>query len=333
VAAKGSVLEVAVVGAGLAGLACAGSLRDRGHAVTIFEKSRGPGGRASTRHEGPLSFDHGAQYFTVRDPEFQRIVDGWHELGVAVPWRGRVSVLGEGGGGSAGAEVERWVGVPGMSALGRQLASELAVRYGTRVAELAREGTTWRLAGDGGVELGRYQAVVVSAPPAQTAALLEQAAPLVAARLSGVQVAPCWAVMAAFPRPLGLPFSGAFVAGGSPLAWVACDSSKPGRGSVPEAWVLHASPGWSAVHLEDPSEPVAGALLQAFSQTLGRRLDQPFHLRAHRWRYALPEGALAERCLVDETGSIVMCGDWCGGPRIEGAVLSGLAAASALAAG
>lgn len=329
--AKGPVLEVAVVGAGLAGLACAGRLRESGHAVTVFEKSRGPGGRASTRHEGPLDFDHGAQYFTVRDPEFRRIVDGWHTLGVAVRWRGRVSVLGDGGGGAAGAEVERWVGVPGMSALGRQLAGELAVWYGTRVAELAREGDVWRLAGDDGVELGRYQAVVLSAPPAQTAVLLERAAPMMAARVAGMRMAPCWAVMAAFEESLGLPFCGAFVVGGSPLAWIACNSSKPGRSSEIETWVLHAGPEWSAHHLDDVPEAVEAELLRAGAELLGRGLERPVHLRAHRWRYALPLAALEERCLVDETGSIVACGDWCGGPRIEGAVLSGLAAASALA--
>ena len=328
-----STLEVAVVGAGLAGLVCAGRLREAGHAVTVFEKSRGPGGRAATRREGGLAFDHGAQYFTVRDPEFGRIVERWQALGVVRRWRGEVAVLGDGGGGAAGTEVERWVGVPGMSALGRQLAGELAVRYGTRVAELAREGEVWRLAGDDGAELGRYQAVVVSAPPAQTAVLLERAAPLVAARAAGVRMAPCWAVMAAFEGPLGLPFCGAFVVGGSPLAWIACNSSKPGRGSELETWVLHASPEWSAQRLEDPPEAVGPALLRAAGELLGRSLDRPVHLREHRWRYALPLATLEERCLVDDSGSIVVCGDWCAGPRIEGAVLSGLAAASALAGG
>lgn len=332
-AAMGSALEVAVIGAGLAGLACARRLRESGHAVTIFEKSRGPGGRASTRREGALAFDHGAQYFTVRDPEFRSIVDGWRKLGVAVRWCGRVSVLGDGGGGAAGAEVERWVGVPGMSALGRQLAAGLDVRYGTRVAALAREGDGWRLGGEDGAELGRFQAVVVSAPPAQTAALLEAVSPALATRAAGVAMAPCWAVMAAFESSLELPFGGAFVRGRSPLSWVACDSSKPGRRADAETWVLHAAPGWSEAHLEDQPELVAAALLGAFGEALARRVDRPGHLRAHRWRYALPLADIEERCLMDESGSIVVCGDWCGGPRIEGAVLSGLAAARVLVGG
>jgi len=333
VAAKGSVLEVAVVGAGLAGLACAGRLRESGHAVTIFEKSRGPGGRASTRHEGPLAFDHGAQYFTVRDPEFRRVVERWHALGVARRWRGEVAVLGDGESVCERDPVERWVGVPGMSALGRQLAGGLEVAYETRVAEVRRDGDLWRLAADDGTEFGRFQAVVVSAPPPQTAALLERGAPAMAARAGAAPMAPCLAVMAAFERSLELPFAGAFVRGGSPLSWVACDSSKPGRSADAETWVLHAGPGWSEAHLEDQPESVAAALLRAFGEALERRLDRPAHLRAHRWRYALPLATLEERCLRDETGTIAACGDWCGGPRIEGAVLSGLAAARALVGG
>jgi predicted NAD/FAD-dependent oxidoreductase len=135
--------------------------------------------------------------------------------------------------------------------------------------------------------------------------------------------------MAAFEKPLGLPFDAA-VGSGLELAWIACDSSKPGRSSELESWVLHAGPEWSAQHLEDPPEAVGPALLRAAGELLGRPLDRPSHLRAHRWRYALPLATLEEGCLVDEAGSIVVCGDWCAGPRIEGAVLSGLAAARAV---
>lgn len=330
-ASKNDSLEVAVVGAGLAGLACAGRLRGLGHAVTIFEKSRGPGGRASTRREGTLGFDHGAQYFTVCDPEFRSIAARWRELGLADRWRAQLAVLGGEGAEPGGDPVERWVGVPGMSSLGRQLAGGLEVAYQTRVAEVRRDGELWRLAADDGAELGGFQAIVVSAPPSQTAALLERAAPAVAALAGTVPMAPCWAVMAAFERSLELPFGGAFVRGGSALSWVACDSSKPGRSADAETWVLHAGSEWSEEHLEDPPEHVGVALLRAFGEVLERRLDRPAHLRAHRWRFALPGATLEERCLRDETGAIAACGDWCGGARIEGAVLSGLAAARALA--
>ncbi len=89
-------LKVAVVGAGLSGLVCARVLADHGHEVRVFDKGRGPGGRMSTRRAGPWRFDHGAQYFTVRDSRFARWVESWKKDGLVTPWKGVVAVLRDG---------------------------------------------------------------------------------------------------------------------------------------------------------------------------------------------------------------------------------------------
>ena len=81
----------------MSGLVCARTLLDHGFKVSVFEKGRGPGGRMSTRRtEDELQFDHGAQYFTVRDRLFRRYVESWQHDGIVAPWRGRIVVLSEG---------------------------------------------------------------------------------------------------------------------------------------------------------------------------------------------------------------------------------------------
>ena len=117
---------------------------------------------------------------------------------------------------------------------------------------------------------------------------------------------------------------------GSPLAWVARDGSKPAREAV-EAWVLHASPEWSRRHLETGPEEVARQLLESFAAATGATLPAPALLEAHRWRFALPE-PLTDPCLFDAGQRLAACGDWCAGPRVEGAFLSGGAAAGRLLA-
>ena len=64
--------HIAIVGAGMAAIACARTLVQAGHQVSVFEKSHGLGGRMSTRNSPFGTFDHGAQYFTVRDARFQQ---------------------------------------------------------------------------------------------------------------------------------------------------------------------------------------------------------------------------------------------------------------------
>ena len=137
-------------------------------------------------------------------------------------------------------------------------------------------------------------------------------------------MAPCWAVLAGFEPALALDFDGAFV-NDSPLAWVARSSSKPGREGL-DAWVLHADHGWSREYLELEADTIAQRLLDEFKRL--SHIDQtPALLQAHRWRYALADNALDDGCLWDARLALGASGDWCAGPRLEGAFLSGLAAA------
>ena len=320
-------LTVAVAGAGISGLFAARALRDHGLEVKVFDKGRGPGGRTSTRRHGDRAFDHGAQYFTARDRRFRRCVDSWVEQGVAARWNGRIAVADNGRIEPRPGGPERFVGVPGMNAVARHLASSLDVACGVRVGTVERRDELWRVADDRGRALGDFGAVVVSTPPAQAVPLLA-AAPALGTRAAAVEMRPCWAVMAAFDRLPELPFDGAFV-DGSPLSWIARDDSKPGRpgGTGESCWVLHGSPEWSARHLETAAEEVAERLLQAFFQAAGLEPSAPTFVRAHRWRYSIAENPLDAGCLWHADLRIGACGDWCSGSRIEGAFASGMAIA------
>jgi predicted NAD/FAD-dependent oxidoreductase len=122
--------------------------------------------------------------------------------------------------------------------------------------------------GANGESLGSFDIVVVSAPGPQCARLLEPDAEL--SELVGrVEMQPCWAVMVAFDRPLPAPFDGAFVHNSS-LSWVARNSSKPGRSSSQDCWVLHGSATWSQEHVEATAEEVGEALLDEFWNTKSR---------------------------------------------------------------
>ncbi|MDY7108837.1 MAG: FAD-dependent oxidoreductase [Planctomycetota bacterium] len=314
---------MAVIGAGLSGLSAARTLRDRGHEVRIFDKGRGVGGRTATRRSDPFAFDHGAQYFTVRNDRFARLVAAWREAGIVAPWPGRIAVLKHGACETANPQ-ERYVGVPGMNAIATRLAEDLDITLQTRITELAREADAWRLADESGPIAGAFDVLIVALPAAQAAELIGGLSDL-AESARACTIAPCWAVMLGFDRPPTTGFDGAFVHD-SPLSWIACNSSKPGRGAA-ESWVLHAGPAWSEAHLEDARETVVTALTDAFEQVAGLGPLRPVHADAHRWRYALPPEPLGAGALWDADKRIAVCGDWCHGARIEGAFLSGLSAA------
>jgi len=319
----------AVIGAGLSGLRCASRLAASGLDVHVFDKGRAPGGRLSTRRSAPGTFDHGAQYFTARAPPFQAQVEAWQRAGVVAEWKGRIVSLARGQETNPRSETSRFCGVPTMDAVATALAHGLNLRLQIRVAQVQRASGRWRLSDDQGNVLGHFEAVVISTPAPQAVPLLTDA-PALQARASQAVMAGCQAVMVAFNSPLPLSFDGAFVSD-SPLSWIARDSSKPGRGAG-ERWVLHGSPQWSQAHLEDAPEDVTRALWQAFKEATGHPLQEPVSAVAHRWRHALPTQPLEETSLLLPELLLGACGDWCGGPRVEGAWLSGTALADGLMA-
>jgi predicted NAD/FAD-dependent oxidoreductase len=274
-----------------------------------------------------VPFDHGAQYFTARDPAFQAEVARLMARGVVAEWTPRVVAVDcVGGVPRPATEVQRLVGVPGMNAMAQSLAASLDVQVNVTVTAVTRQSDGWRLESGRGESTGAFDVVVLTAPPVQTAALLGPHR--LAEQVAVAEMAPCWAVMASWAEPIDVAFDAAFVNDG-PLSWVARDGSKPGR-PHPHTWVLHASPSWSTTHLELTPDDVGPLLLGAFGAIVGRPLPDLEFSVAHRWRYASVARSLDQTHLWDATTGVGIAGDWCGGPRVEGAWLSGSAVARAI---
>lgn len=303
--------RVAVIGAGMAGLAAARRLREAGVRATLFDKSRGLGGRMATRRMAGWQFDHGAQYVTARGARLAGLVDGWCRAGTAAPW-------------FDGA----FVGVPGMSAPLRTMLEGEAVVTACPVAGLTQEPSGWTVhTAEGPVSTdgnGRFAAVIVTVPAPQAVPLLASAG-IAMPELERVRYAPCWSLMLAFDAPVGLDADHLRIDEGE-IAWIARDGAKPGRAAPGEAIVVHAAPDWSRRHLEWPAERVMPELLERFRALVGSRAE-PALAVAHRWRFAQVEVAAGQPCLADADSRLALAGDWCLGPRVEAAFDSGEAAA------
>lgn len=314
--------RVAVVGGGIAGLACARRLVDEGWEVEVFDKARKAGGRMSTRRTDDLTFDHGTPYFTARDASFRKQVQAWVDAGVAAPWVGTVGNFVEG-------ETElveqrsselRYVGVPTMSAIPRAMSEGLVIQAPVRITEVSRVPTGFILGDTDGSARRPYAWVVVATPAQQAVNLLAANRQLnAAAERSAMQ--PCLTAMVAFEEPLPVNFAAAFVEHG-PLDWVGRQNTKPER-PPHDAWVLHASPEWSQAHLSEKPDTFAPKLLRAFAKLLGGDLPATTHLAGHRWRYAKTGQPVPNGFLLDAKLGLAACGDWCMGPGVEEAWRSG----------
>eukprot|EP00897_Mesotaenium_endlicherianum_P003972 jgi/Mesen1/3602/ME000020S03132 len=339
--------EVAIVGGGISGIACALTLAEQGIRSTIFDTGKhGLGGRLATRHvvlksaagadanagasgagQQQLVFDHAAQYFTVGDARFQRLVSAWLDRGLLQEWRGPRPV---------------WV------------------------SAMAPRRSRWALA-EGTRPEGEFDAVVIAHNAGALPRLVRVAGGLLLLLLRGVR------------EPLPVPsaaggrrMEGAFVEGIPAVAWMANNSAKLAAGgdgarpAGPECWTVFSTNAYGKKNkVPQESIPVARAervtadMLRGMEEALGLEpssLPKPIYHRlisdiseplsserqlVNVWRpregqegvlgAALPLNAPGVDCIFDPIGRVGICGDWLLAPCVEGAVLSGMAMAKHIA--
>lgn len=315
-------ISIAIIGAGIAGITLARAMSPAAD-VTIFEKSRGLGGRMANRRREGFAFDHGAQYFTARSQAFRSVAEGAVEAGSAGIWPNAVHTL------TADRLVKdsrplepRYIGLPSMSCLANGLADGLQIRKEATVAALKRAEDGWSLTDSEGQDLGRFDLVISTAPAPQTIRLMPEAfsgrEALASVRMSG-----CFTLMIGLDGPLDLGFEAARIED-PVLSWIAVEASKPGR-SDRTALTIHSRNDWAEANLERDRSEVQAEMLQSLKRLLGQDLSAATWINLHRWRYANVEKPVGQSFLFDEALGLGACGDWCLGNRVEAAVESATA--------
>ena len=332
---SGTSMRVAVVGAGIAGAACARALADAGHAVQVFDKSRGAGGRMSTRRVTPvagtdamLGLDHGTPAFAAMGADFLGFVEQGQRAGLLVHWTPRLAPQG-----AALPDGAMWVATPDMPALCRALLKDLPLHTLCTVDGVRCSGATWSLESGGVTLADGFDAVALAIPPQQAAALLGVHRPDWATRAQAVPMLPVWVLMGMTDAPatggdwdLALPASG-------PLALVVRNDAKPARAVLAgqAQWVVHATPDWTGAHLDTPPDQVQAMLQAALADCVGGALAWRF-AAVHRWLYATlaatPGDEQGAGAWWDAGIGLGVCGDALAGGGVEGAWRSGRALAA-----
>ena len=297
--------KVAIVGAGIAGLACAERLRLGGIESVLFDKGKRPGGRLSTLCIDAGEWDFGAQYLEPSEGAFAAKISSWQHSGVLARWSA----------GPPGA----LVGVPAMASLVEAECAAHEVRFGAQVQRIAQRSGQWWI---GGAELdeGLFAAVLLAIPAQQASSILSLHDLHLAREAATHRSQPCWTLMLAFAEPLASTPD--FIRGSGAIAWAARNNSKPGR-PAGECWVIQADNDWSQRHLEHDAAAITAALSQAFADAAGLdAMPASTFAKAHRWRFATSHAG-HDVPLWNAELRLGACGDWCAQPQVAGAWQSG----------
>jgi predicted NAD/FAD-dependent oxidoreductase len=314
-------VDVLVIGAGMAGLSAAAALQKAGCNAVVIDKGRGVGGRMATRRVGAATFDHGAQFVTTRDSRFGDVIENARNAGVALEWCRGFTADADGH--------ARWRGTPGMSSLAKHLALGLEIVQEKQASALHQISDHWSVSMSDG-EVWSAKAIILTAPVPQSLVLLDAGGvvlePALKSRLSAIQYARCLAVMAVLEGPSRIAPPGGIAPSQGPIAWIA-DNQIKGVSAKP-AITIHATDAFSVAHWDQDRDETARMLIAAADEWLGVGIKS---IQIHGWRFSKPKQTDPSSCaVVSSDPPMVLAGDAFAGPRVEGAALSGWAAAEAV---
>lgn len=339
------MFDVAVIGAGIAGLTVAQQLHQAGYKVVVVDKSRGVGGRAATRRLQGTCADHGLRYLEPQGKLIEKLIDVLRvqqsdfagNRGILQVWEN--PVCGESAKPNSSSLLPRYVAPMGMNAIAKFLATGLEMRLNQRVQEITpTDEKAWHFTFEQKADPLIVKAVVVAIPAPQALMLLEPLAKTIPTEfldsLRAVEFDPCLSVMAGYPASRQQDLSNVDpslhpdVTHDSDLGWIGLDSSKRPNPQLP-VFVLHSTAEFAKHYLDaEDLNPAARQMLSRAAQLLIPWLDSPEWFQIHRWRYAFPSRPWDQDCLDAGTPlPLICCGDWCRGNLVEGAMNSGLAAA------
>lgn len=306
-----------ITGAGIAGLLAGRALAGAGWRVTLLDKGFRPGGRMATRRIGAAVFDHGAQFFTVRDPAFGSLVQGWTTSGLVDEWCRGFNADADGHG--------RYRAAAGMNSIPAALAEGLTILTGFRVDAIRPLNGRWAIHGSG--QTLEANALILTPPVPQSLAIIDAGQVRIPSqlreKLESIQYERCLAALVELREPSELPAPGAIRPAQGPIAWLA-DNQIKGISSSP-ALTIHTTPEFSEEYWDTADAELARIILRTLPQFTEAT---PAGCTWHRWRYSQPALVHPQRALrIDDPAPLVFAGDAFGGPRVEGAALSGLAAA------
>ncbi|BCL80320.1 FAD-dependent oxidoreductase [Ktedonobacteria bacterium brp13] len=337
---------VAIIGAGISGLAAAHTLSDAGANVTIYEKSHAVGGRAVTRRRNGYVYDYGAQYFKEGSPEIMAFIterfrtpDLFDITKPVWTFTGQNEIQE----GDPQQNTERKISYhDGLSALSKQMAKGLHIAFETFIDRIEHHDT-WDLFDTSGHVYGSFDAVIVSIPVPQASSLICNSplhdTPLQSQAVELLETGsynPLISVMLGYASCPRLRDYYALVNTDKQhaISWLAWEHEKGPERTPPGAGLLIAqmAPQYSQEHLNTPPAILYADVAQQVATLIDEDLPAPTFTDHHYWRFALPRDKADKEALnkIAIPRRIAFCGDGFVGGRLHLALEHGTIVAQQL---
>ena len=314
--------KIAVIGAGISGVTIARKL-SISNDVTVFDKSRGVGGRMTTRRADDFHFDHGAQFFTAKSNEFKEFCRKAKDDNVIEEWKCRFAEINEGNINiqSQMGDYSCFVAKPQMNSLCKHVSKDLNILLSRQIESTNFDDNKWTLKTSQGELFDDFDYLFLAIPSHQAINLIPESFKYFDT-ISNIKMTGCFTLMLGFKEDLKIGFDAALVKD-SIINWISINSSKPER-SHGFSVVVNSDNQWADNNIEEDLEVVKQKMITALKEILNLDLNNISYHNIHRWRYANCEPRDGDKSLFDPNLNLGACGDWLIGGKVENAFLSGL---------
>jgi renalase len=317
---KKNSYKIAIIGAGLSEMNCAYQLSKFAD-VTVFEKSRGFGGRMATKSIGEFQFDHGAQFFTVQTKVFQEFIDTFEEKGIIQPWEANFIEINN-------YKIEKnrkwdkdykhYVAVPKMSSLCRYLGQNINVQLNIKINKLVKLNRKWQVISDESC-LGIFDWLIIAIPPQQSIEILPNSFNYIE-QINSYKMQPCFSLIIVLKNSLELDWDVAIVKN-SDLSWISINNTKPLR-NFQCSIVSLSTNNWATENIEKDTEYIKNSLLLELQKLLRQNIHEPMMMNIHIWKYANIKKQYGMQSIIDYKSRLGICGDWLIKGTVESAFIS-----------
>ena len=313
--------KIAVIGAGLSGISIACLLKKK-FQVRVFEKSRGVGGRMSTRKNYPYVFDHGAQYFKIKTQEFLLFTTELFKMKVIEPWSFRYAIFHK-------QKLEKlkiirttdnfFVGAPNMDSIVKYLVKQCDVRLNAQINKIVKRKKKWLLFDKNGVFQGEFDWIVLTPPAPQSASLIPKKVSF-HSLIQKIRMKGCYSLLIGFSSPLKMHFDVAYIEN-SDIAWISCNNSKPNRKGK-FSLVVNSSYTYAKKNIYKPKNKIFDELVNEAKKILKFNFSNIAFKKLHQWNFVEAVHNPGVNYFIDDKEKIGVCGDWFIKSRVEDAFIS-----------
>ena len=312
--------KIAIIGAGMTSLTLSSILRKKFN-ITIFEKSRGVGGRMSTRRAEPYFFNHGAQYFKINNEKFRVFLRPFFHENIIRPWNANYAVIKN----KVVIKREKWedktshyIAYPKMNSVIKHLANDFSINLSSKVERIEKISNEWFVYDDNNSAYGPYDWIIFTIPPLQVTEILKSFKYLNI--IKKIKMRSCFSLMLGFENLKRIEYDVAsFV--DEDISWFVIKRFKLNNYFYSNI-LINSTYNYAERNEFKSREKIKNNLINIASTSIDVDLSNHRHNALHFWRYAMSEKKNKFGSFLDSSSRVLVCGDWCMNGNIEGAFLS-----------